>query len=206
MINANAQITTARHEDRRKEARYMLVLRAGVLKQKGRTSFCMVKNISTTGVQLKTYAAPILHAKATLSVADEQPVSGRIAWIKGDTAGISLDRELDSETLLRVQQKLRPDKRRSIPRIDVEASAQLRTGGRILRATVLDISSLGARLRADTKLHLVDRVLVEFADLPSISAHVRWVHDGEIGVALDTPIPMQIIAQWLEGRIACSGS
>ena len=205
MINANAQITTARHEDRRKEARYMLVLRAGVLKQKGRTSFCMVKNISTTGVQLKTYAAPVLHAKATLSVADEQPVSGRIAWIKGDTAGISLDRELNSETLLRVQQKLRPDKRRSIPQIDVQASAQLRTGARICAQPCSTSRALELACGQIRSFTCVDRVLVEFADLPSISAHVRWVDDGEIGLAFDTPVPI-IIAQWMEGRIACSGS
>lgn len=190
-----------RRDDRRKEARYTLVLRAGVLEQDGKTSFCMVKNISSTGVQLKTYNRPVLDEAATLRIADELPVHGRIAWIDGDNVGIHLDGELDSNTVLRVRQKLRPDKRRAIPRVGVEASALLRTGGRVLRATVLDISSLGARVRSEqTQLHLVERVVVDFTGLPSIKAYVRWTNDEEIGLAFETPIPMQIVANWIEGR------
>src|SRR5690349_22257658 len=137
-----------RLEERRREARYTLILRAGLIEQAGRTLFCLVKNISTTGVQLKVYTHPILNTEAALHVADEQPVTGRIAWIRGDSAGMTLTAQLDTATLLRVQQKLKPNKRRAVPRMRVEASALLRTGGRVLHGTVRDLSSLGARVSA----------------------------------------------------------
>lgn len=200
MRRSTGKLDAWRLEERRKEARYTLILRAGVLEQNGKTSFCLVKNISTTGVQVKVYAQPELDVDASLRVADEQPVTGRIAWIKGDVAGISLHDELDAATLLRVQQKLRPNKRRAFPRLSIEASALLRSRGRVIRAEVQDISSLGARVRASGDLAVDDRTIVELADLPSIQAYVRWVDGEEAGLSFETPIPMQIIATWVEGR------
>lgn len=191
-----------RLEERRKEMRYTLILRAGIVEQNGKTSFCLVKNISATGVQVKFYAQPILDAQASLRVADEQPVTGHVAWIKGDIAGIRLDEELDAATLLRVQQKLNPNKRRAFPRMSIEASAVLRTGGRVFRAHVHDISSLGARVRAPSGLGAGVRTIVELADLPAIHGYVRWTDGDEAGLAFETPIPIQIIARWIEARAA----
>lgn len=188
-------------EERRKEARYSLILRAGVLEQQGKTSFCLVKNISTAGVQLKVYSKPVLDLEVSLRVADEQPVTGKIAWIRDDAVGMRLNEALDAATLLRVQQKLRPNRRRAFPRMSVEASALLRTGGRVHRATIHDISSLGARLRAEAGLQAGDRAIVELAGLPSIQAYVRWADGDEAGLAFETPIPMQIIAHWLEDGV-----
>lgn len=189
-----------RLEERRKEARYTLVLRAGVLEQHGKTSFCLVKNISTAGVQLKAYSQVLLNRDVSLRISDEQPVTGSVAWINGDIVGISLHDELNGATLLRVQHKLRPNRRRAFPRMSVEASALLRTGGQVHRASVQDISSLGARVRGDAKLSTGDRTIIELADLPSIYAYVRWVDGKDVGLAFETPIPINIIAHWIEGR------
>jgi hypothetical protein len=189
-----------RLEERRKEARYTLILRAGILEQDGRSFFCLVKNISVSGLELKFYTRPILGADALLRVADEPPVRGKIVWIEGDKGGISFHQELDAATLLRVRQKLRPNRRRAIPRMSVEASASLRTGGRTSRVAVCDISSLGARVRTDSPLTEGDRAVVEFTDLPPINAYVRWSDGEESGLIFETAIPMQIIAHWIEGR------
>src|SRR6476469_2139178 len=78
-----------RLEERRKETRYTLILRVGVLEQAGKSSLCLVKNISSTGIQLKIYSQPIIDASGSIRVADEPAVRGRILWVKGDTAGMS---------------------------------------------------------------------------------------------------------------------
>jgi hypothetical protein len=135
-----------------------------------------------------------------LRVADEPPVKGKIVWIEEDSAGVSFHQELDAPTLLRVRQKLRPNRRRAIPRMSVEASALLRTGGRTFRGVVCDISSLGARVRIDSRLAEGDRAVIEFTDLPPINAYVRWSDSEETGLIFETAIPMQIIAHWIEGR------
>lgn len=195
-----------RLEERRMEVRYTLILRAGVIEQQHRSSFCLVKNISNAGVQVKLYAPLEVETDVTLRVADEPPLGGRVAWMQDRTAGIHFHEELDPTALLRVQQKLRPNRKRSMPRMNVVASAILRTRGRTLRAIVRDISSLGARIETDTILSAGDRAIVEFADLPSIEAFVRWSDGREAGLVFQTPIPMQIIAHWIESRMNLSDS
>jgi hypothetical protein len=200
-MRSSVEETGSQEPERRKEARHKLVLRAAVVEQDGRAAFCLVRNISSTGVQLKVYTQPILGAEISLRVADEPPVSGRVAWVNGDNAGISLDEELNASTLLRVRSKLRPHKRRAFPRMEVEAPVILRTRGRVLRASVRDISSLGARVVADTQLQCGDRTIIEFPDLPAISGYVRWAEGQVAGLAFETPIPLQIIAHWLQARL-----
>ena len=193
-----------RLEERRKEGRFNFVLRVGILEQQGKSSLCLVKNMSSSGIQFKFYSRPIPEVHASIRIADEPPVEGRIVWIEAEVAGMRFDGELDTATLLRVQQKLRPSRRRSTPRVSVDASATLRTGGRICRATVCDISSLGARIRTRSALTEGDRAIISFADLPSLKAFVRWSDGEESGLVFETPIPMQIIAHWIEGRVGLS--
>jgi PilZ domain len=191
-----------RFQERRKEARYTLILRAGVLDQLGKSSLCLVKNISTAGVQVKVYSKPVTDAEVAVRIADERPVHGRITWVNDDIAGISFHEDLDAATLLRVQQKLRSKRRRAMPRVPVQAVATLRTGGHTYRAGVCDISSLGARFRTNARMRAGDRVMVELQDLPAIKGYVRWSDADESGVAFETAIPMQIIASWVEGRVS----
>ena len=202
---------TSRHQarplatgERRKEARFTLILRVGVLEQLGKSSLCLVKNISATGVQLKCYSKPITGGPASIRVADEAAVLGRIIWFKGGIAGMNFYEELDTATLLRVQQKLKPNRRRSMPRVEVQASAILRTGGKTQRAVVRDISSVGARVRTHSTLKSGDRAVIEFADLPALRGFVRWSDGEEAGLAFETTIPMQILAEWVQGRVLLS--
>jgi hypothetical protein len=190
--------------ERRKEPRYTLILRIAVLEQQGRTSLCLVKNVSSAGVQMKFYARPVLDGHCSVRVADEPAVKGRIMWVRDDVAGVSFDDELDTTTLLRVRQKLRPNRRRTTPRVSVDASAVVRAGGRTWRADVCDISSLGARVRTRSALKEGDRAVIALADMPPLNAYVRWSDGGEAGLIFETPIPMPIIAHWIHGRLALS--
>ena len=201
---ASKETQTGRRVERRKEGRFTLILRVGVLEQSGKSSLCLVRNISTLGVQLKCYSNPKVDAPASIRVADEPEVLGRIIWLNDAIAGMTFDQELDAATLLRVRQKLKPNRRRAMPRLDVQASAILRVGGKTTRADVCDISSLGVRVRTTLPLRSGDRAIVEFSDLPSLPGFVRWADGHHAGLAFETPIPMQIIAHWIEGRIKLS--
>jgi hypothetical protein len=181
-----------------------LILRVGVLEQGGRSSLCLVKNISSMGAQVKFYVQPIVGAEVSIRIADEPAVRGQLAWIRQDMAGISFREELDTATLLRVQQKLRANRRRAIPRVNVDAIATLRSGGRTCRATLCDISSVGARVRTRTALVAGDSATVTFADLPAIKAFVRWTAGEESGLAFETPMPIHVIARWIDGRVRLS--
>lgn len=204
MGNSRHQTHPSAAGERRKDARFTLILRVGVLEQLGRSSLCLVKNISGMGVQLKCYSKPIIGGPASIRVADEPPVLGRIVWFKAGIAGMNFFEELDTATLLRVQQKLSPNRRRAMPRVEVQASAILRTGGKTRRAVVRDISSVGARVCTGSTLKSGDRAIIEFADLPALHGFVRWSDGDEAGLAFETPIPMQILAEWVHGRVPLS--
>jgi PilZ domain len=201
MRSSSESVENWRLTERRKEARFKLILRVGVLEQGGRSALCLVKNISSSGVQLKCYARPVIGAAASLRAADEAPLHGRLLWMEGDVAGMSFDHELGGAALLRVQQKLRPHRRRTTPRVNVRAAACLRSGGRIYPAAVCDISSMGARIKTTSPLKAGDRAVISLGDLPSLESFVRWTDGDEAGVIFETPIPMQIIANWIDGRI-----
>lgn len=194
-----------RSTERRKEQRFTLILRAGILEQGGKSSLCIVRNVSSAGVQVKLYSTPVLDAKATIRVADELPVSGRIAWINDDVAGITFDEELDAPTLLRVQQRIRPKRRRALPRMLVDSTATVQCGGRTCRAKVRDISSLGTRVATLRPLAVGNTAMVTFPELPAIKAYVRWCDEDEAGLVFETPIPMQIIARWLDSQVRVIG-
>ena len=72
--------------ERRAGERHTLILRVGVLQQAGKVSLCLVKNISSKGVQLRLYSQAKADAPASIRVADELPVHGRLIWLRGDMA------------------------------------------------------------------------------------------------------------------------
>lgn len=204
MRNHSSDQSDWRHQERRNGQRFTLILRVGVLEQGGKSSLCLVKNISSTGAQIRIYARPTIGQPASIRVADEPSVDGHVVWVKGETAGLSFDEEMDGVRLLRVREKLGPNRRRSVPRVSVNSPATLRTGGQIRRATIFDISSQGARVRTSTTLLAGDRAVVGFSGLPEMSAYVRWSNGVEAGLAFERSIPMQMIADWIEGQLRLS--
>lgn len=189
---------------RRSHDRCHMILRVGVLEQADRTSFCLVRDISPTGVQVRLYTSSFRTGPTTIRVADEDFISGEIVWIQDSFAGIKFERSIDPETFLRLQQKLTPARRRSLPRIKVAAHAVVRTGGRNFPALLCDISSIGAKLRTSRALEDKRAVVLDLPDLPSLRGYVQWTHGIESGVAFEKPIPMQLMARWIDGRIKVS--
>jgi hypothetical protein len=186
--------------ERRSQERYTMILRVGILEHAGKNSFCLVKNISATGVQLKLYTSASIDHEVRVWVADEEPISGRIVWIRDGVAGIRFDSRIDPQALLRLQQKLRAVRRRSMPRIAASGYTAVRMGGRNIASVLRDISSMGAKISTSRPLEAGGLALVRFPGLPEIRAYVRWVDDCDSGLVFETPIPMQIIAEWLDQR------
>ena len=183
--------------ERRSSKRQRLVLRVGLLEADGRTALCLVKNVSSSGVQVKLYAPVAANSEVSLKVGDESPLSGRMVWVREELGGIRFTKALDPATLLRVTQKLASTKRRSSPRVNASARAILRTGGRTFTAELCDISASGAKLRTRRPIIPGQSLHLALPGMPTIRAHVRWVDEEEIGLSFATPIPIQIIAGWL---------
>jgi len=110
-------------KDRRLQERHTLVLRVGLLENEGNASFCLLKNISSKGVQVKLYASVREGTNVCLRVGDDDALEGRVAWVRDGNAGITFGKCLDPDTLLRVRQIVSPDRRRASPRVRTSARA-----------------------------------------------------------------------------------
>ena len=70
-MSIKARSTAATRSDRRSQKRQTMVLRVGLLEAGSRTAFCLVKNISPEGVQVKLYGSLLPDCDVSLKVGDE---------------------------------------------------------------------------------------------------------------------------------------
>jgi hypothetical protein len=192
--------STAPRPERRSNPRQRMVLRVGLLEAPGRTSFCLVKNISAAGVQVKLYGQFESGCELSLTVGDETPLPGRVKWVHEQLAGIEFHAPLTPSCLLRVTQKLSQHRRRSSPRAYLAAHVLLTSNGRTAWGQLRDISTTGARIRTRKPIGRDSTVLLGVPGMPPLKGFVRWSDEDEIGVSFAAPIPVEIIAGWVGER------
>jgi hypothetical protein len=183
--------------DRREHHRPTLVFRIGLLEIEGRSTFCLLRNISTNGVQVKLYSAIQEGSDVSLWVGDEKAVDGRVVWVHQALAGITFVEPLDATTLLRVQQMDAAQRRRTSPRARASGFAIFRTGGREYSAKLVDISTSGAKILTARPINSGGEGKLAIPGLPSLQSFVRWTEGQDVGLTFQTPMPIQVIAQWL---------
>jgi len=199
-----ARSTATAGTDRRSHERQTIVLRVGLLEAGGRSAFCLVKNISSEGVQVKLYGSLVPDCDVSLKVGDESPIPGKLVWVRDGLGGIRFEKALHPKTLLRVTQKLASANRRSSPRANAAARALLRTRGHTFSAELCDISTSGAKIRTKRPIAPGPSAFLTLPGMPTIKAHVRWVQEDEMGLSFEAPIPIQIIAGWLNDGVHLS--
>lgn len=162
--------------------------------------FCLIRNISSAGVQVKPYGRVVDGLTIALRVGDEDPLAGTMVWSRDGLAGIEFEQRLNPQALLRIGQKLVAHKRRNAPRAKTSLNACLRTGGRRYAVTLCDLSMLGARVRTVQPVTFGETTIFEVPGLPALRAYARWSAGAEYGLSFETPVPMQIIADLLSGE------
>lgn len=179
--------------------------RVGLLTDASRTSYCLVQALSLEDAEVKLFGCAEIGAEVALRLGDEAPFAGRVDWIRGNVAGISFATPLDFATLLRAELILPPMTRRESPRVRTVAQVLLRTARRSYPAVLRDISAMGARVRTLRPIRTGPSIVLNLPDFPPIVAFVRWSDDLDIGLAFEVPLPIQVIAAWLDDRVTVSG-
>lgn len=183
--------------DKRSADRQKLILRVGLLEHNGRSIFCLVKNISASGVQVKPYGDLPPGVVVSLRVGDETPIGGTLVWSRGGLVGVKFAQALNPQTLLRIGQKMVVHKRRTAPRLVIELKGFVRTGGTRQPITICDLSVAGARVQTDRPFKFGETTIIDLPGFPSLNACVRWSDAAEFGVSFHPPLPMQIVAELL---------
>lgn len=200
----NIAVADEQRADRRSSDRQKLVLRVGLLERDGRAIFCLVKNISSTGVQVKPYGRLCIGAAVSLRVGDEDAVAGSVVWSRDGLVGIEFSTALNPQALLRLAQKMVGRRRRAAPRVNTDLRACIRTGGRRYSATLCDLSMLGARVRTSKPITFAGPIIFEVPGLPNMTAFLRWEDGLECGLSFEAPLPIQLITELLSENRAGS--
>lgn len=186
-----------KRKDRRSKEREKLVLRVGLIQQGERSIFCLVKNISSAGVQIKPYGRVEEQGQATLQLGDEDPIPGTIVWSRDGLAGVAFSSPLNPQALLRIGQQFPTQRRRGAPRMSTRLSGVLRTGSRRYSATVCDLSMMGARIQTSRSIEFGEATILQLGDLPSMRVFVRWTEGQELGLSFANPLPIKVITDLL---------
>lgn len=187
----------ANSTDRRAHERPTMVLRLGLLEYGGKSSFCLLRNISPNGVQVKLYSSVSEGTDVNLRVGDEDILEGRVAWVRTGLAGIAFKDTLNPNTLLRVRQVVVPQRSRASPRAQASGFAILRTGGQEYSAKLCDISATGAKILTARSIERGRTAFLLLPKMPALRAFVRWTDGQDTSLIFETPIPIQVITEWL---------
>lgn len=186
-----------KRKDRRSKAREKLVLRIGLIQHDERSIFCLVKNISSSGVQIKPFGRVEEQGQTTLKVGDEDPIPGTIVWSRDGLAGLAFSAPLHPQALLRIGQKFPGLRRRGAPRVSTRLSCELRTGTRRYSAIVCDLSMMGARIQTSRAIEFGETTYLKLGKLPSVRVFKRWAEGQELGLSFPDPLPIQVITDLL---------
>lgn len=198
--------TLARHTshstqiaDRRVGENRTKVLRVGLLSDGDRASYCLLRNISAAGAQIRTFVTVTQGDSVQFRVGDSEREKCRVAWARNHLAGLEFQDPVDPKSLLRTSEHFSLA-RRSSPRISAAAWATLRTGGRTFGAELCDISPTGVKIRTRKPLSPSSPALLTIPDLPVMRGFVCW-NEGQVsGVMFEQPLPIPVIAKWVSER------
>jgi hypothetical protein len=102
--------------DQRLAGPHEFILPVGLLEQEGRSIFCLVKNISATGVQVKPYGDVFEGAGVSLRIDDER-IPGTLVWSREGLVGVKFRQTLNAQALLRIGQKMVVRRQQTAPRV-----------------------------------------------------------------------------------------
>lgn len=87
--------------DRRSDERHLTLFRVGTIILGDKRELCLVKNISAGGALIRAYCRLEPDMVIHVELKQEQPVCGKVTWVRGTDAGITFDERVDIIDLLK---------------------------------------------------------------------------------------------------------
>ena len=167
----------------------------------GERKDCVIRKISTLGVTVGSDMVPALGDRVSIEIATGQRPSGRIAWSRRGELGVRFDDSIDVVALLNRKLISQTPDRRTMPRLEVQCLAHLKSGGRFWPAKLRNISSGGLQVEADElpALGTFVSVFVEGLNIPS--GEVIWNRGGLAGIELFEELSWTSIIPWVRSLV-----
>ena len=194
--------TVHSHADRRQSPRHVTLLRAGILHVRGSSELCLVRNISSDGLMARVYEPIPEGQELQVELKCGQMIAGTVAWEKDQTIGIRFSHPIDLETVLAGRWVSETGIRSRQPRLKVNCPATLRSGARIHRGRLSDISAAGAKILLEKELTEEDAVTLVLVGLPPIAGTIRWVSGTAVGMSFNELLSLDDLARWRQTQSA----
>lgn len=186
--------------ERRREERYITILRVGTLIIDGRRELCLMRNISAGGLMAHVYSPVKEGQRVTVELKSNQAIGGTIVWVRGANAGIGFDESVDIAALLANPAVLDNGWRPRLPRVEVARWGTLRAGARTWRVQTRDISQGGVKIVVEQAFELDEEVVLTLDHFRPLPGTVRWQNEGACGLAFNQLIPFEELIAWLKRR------
>ena len=183
--------------DRRQDPRQATVhLVAKLHTAKGET-LCLVRNISPGGLTAHVYSTLDIGAAVVFEFASGVLVGASVVWQRDSVVGAQFVDRVDIATVFGLRDLSPPVPGPRAPRIALDLPATIRLGTRHRPITLNNISQGGAKIHSAEPLEPGLKLTLLVSGLAPLTGRVRWNRDGSAGVAFYTPVPFDLLAQWL---------
>ena len=183
--------------DRRQDPRQVAVHLVAKLHTAKGEALCLIRNISPGGLTAHVYSTLDIGGAVVFEFISGALVGASVVWQRDNIAGMQFVDRVDIATVFGLRDVSPPVPGPRAPRIklDIPAAIRLGTGHRAI--TLNNISQGGARIHSAEPLEPGLNLTLLVDGLAPLAGRVRWYRDGSAGVAFYTPVPFDLLAQWL---------
>lgn len=178
----------------RAEPRVSLLIRAAKLISDDQEVLCIVRNISASGIKVRTYAPLRQGQNFVLETETGEHYEVELVWAKQDQAGLQFRNAVDVEHF--VSQSDKPFAKRPI-RLSAMLDAEIRTQSGEIGGRLINISQSGAQIECAEHLAINQRVRLAIAGMPLIAARVRWRQEPNYGLTFENAFRLDELGQLL---------
>jgi hypothetical protein len=185
--------------DARSDERHLTLFRVGALIVGEMRELCLIKNVSASGMMIRTYSAIGEDTELSVALKQGQLVRGRVRWVRGHDVGIAFDQRIDVVDLLSSSME---GPRPRMPRVEIRCTGSARQGAAISVIRLHDISQGGLKAESSRALTVGAEAVVTLPELAPIAGIVRW-QDGQVhGIGFNRLLSLSELVEWLHARRA----
>lgn len=184
-------------EDRRKGGgRTTAVYRPVLLEADGFTGFCLLRNLSPSGMMGVAYADFAVGEAVSVQFMPGHVVTGKVVWSKDGKIGVQFDEEIDLVGSLRNMGSTYIESQLNrAPRLPIRCDGEAVLGDVRMRLEVRDISQRGLK-GVLPSVRLGDEVTVLLPGMEARKAVVRWTQRDMVGLNFIRPVAFEELARW----------
>lgn len=195
-MNSGENFGDGETADRRKDNRTTAVYRPVLLEAEGFTGFCLLRNLSPSGMMGEAYAQFAEGEEVSIQFMPGHIVNGTVIWSEGGKIGVQFDQEIDlAGSLKNMGSTYVESKLNRAPRLQLECEGEATVGDARWKIRVQDISQRGLKAVLPG-VKPGDEVLLCLPGMEPRKALVRWSQGDTAGLNFLRPIAFEELARW----------